>query len=191
MAGGYSGNVDLTSPKPARTCTKFDATPFDGRRVAAEPSPLASNRSVIIVASKLYVGNLSFRTTEDSLREAFSASGQNVTRVSIVMDRETGRSRGFAFVETASDEDARAIIQAWDGQDLDGRALRVNEAREREGGGGGRGGGFGGGFGGGGGRGGFGGGGGRGGFGGGGRDFSGRGGRGGGGGRSFGDDDRY
>ncbi len=134
------------------------------------------------MASKLYVGNLSFRTTEDSLRAAFSSNGHAVARVSIVTDRETGRSRGFAFVEMETDEGAQSAIQAWDGKDLDGRALRVNEAREREGGGGG---GFGGG---GGGRGGFGGGGGRGGFGGGGfgGGGGGRGGFGGGGGRSGG-----
>ena len=108
------------------------------------------------MASKLYVGNLSFRTTDQSLTEAFSSGGQQIVRASVVTDRETGRSRGFAFVEVASDEDAKAVIAAWDGKDLDGRALRVNEAREREAGGGGGGRGFGGG---GGGRGGFGGGG--------------------------------
>jgi RNA recognition motif-containing protein len=94
--------------------------------------------------SRLYVGNLSFDTNETSLRSAFSADGRNVTDVSIVMDRETGRPRGFAFVEMGSKADADAAIQALDGTQLDGRAIKVNEAKERTprpGGGGGRGGG--------------------------------------------------
>lgn len=104
---------------------------------------------------KLYVGNLSFRTTDDDLRNAFEQFGE-VSSASVVMDRETGRSRGFGFVEMANEEEGRAAIEALHGKDLDGRNLTVNEARPREaGGGGGRGG-----FGGGGGRGGFGGGGG-------------------------------
>jgi RNA recognition motif-containing protein len=104
---------------------------------------------------KLYVGNLSFKTTEDQLRQLFSQHG-DVTSASLVMDRETGRPRGFGFVEFANDEHAKAAIAALHGQNVDGRDLTVNEARPREGGGGGGGrGGFGGG-----GRGGFGGGGG-------------------------------
>jgi RNA recognition motif-containing protein len=120
---------------------------------------------------KLYVGNLSFKTTEQELHELFSQYGQ-VTSAQLVMDRETGRPRGFGFVEFANDEEAKAAINALNGQNMGGRDLTVNEAKPREGGGG-RGG-FGGG---GGGRGGFGGGGG-----GGGRSFGG----GGGGGRSGG-----
>ncbi|MBL8745689.1 MAG: RNA-binding protein [Phycisphaerae bacterium] len=121
---------------------------------------------------KLYVGNLSFKTSEQQLREAFEAFG-SVTSASLVMDRETGRPRGFGFVEFANDEEARAAIEGMNGKNIDGRDLTVNEARPREAGSGGGGrGGFGGGGGGGrGGRGGFGGGGGgggRGGFGGGG-----------------------
>jgi len=118
---------------------------------------------------KLYVGNLSFKTTEQELHELFSQYGQ-VTSAQLVMDRETGRPRGFGFVEFANDEEAKAAINALNGQNMGGRDLTVNEAKPREGGGG-RGG-FGGG-----GRGGFGGGGG-----GGGRSFGG----GGGGGRSGG-----
>ena len=107
----------------------------------------------------LFVGNLSFSTTESQLRELFEAHGE-VTSASLVMDRETGRPRGFGFVEFANDEHARAAIEALSGKNIDGRNLTVNEARPREGGGGGGGrGGFGGG-GGGGGRGGYGGGGG-------------------------------
>ncbi len=133
---------------------------------------------------KLYVGNLPFTITEDELRAAFEEVGE-VSSASILMDRETGRSRGFGFIEMANAEDGQKAIERWDGQPLNGRNLRVNEAREREGGGGG--GGYGGG--GGGGRGGFrGGGGGGGGYGGGGGGGRGgfRGG-GGGGGRDRGD----
>src|SRR5690606_5138514 len=84
------------------------------------------------VGTKLYVGNLNYNTTEESLREAFSANGREVTSVSIIMDRETGRSRGFAFVEMATSEAAQQAMQELDGQELDGRMLRINEARERE-----------------------------------------------------------
>ncbi len=124
---------------------------------------------------KLYVGNLSFNTSEQRLREIFEAHGE-VLSASLVMDRETGRPRGFAFVEMKDDNEARSAIEALNGQNIDGRDLTVNEARPREerGGGGGRG------FGGGGGRGfgggGGGGGGGRGGYGGGGGGGGGRGG---------------
>lgn len=104
---------------------------------------------------KLYVGNLSFSTTEDRLRELFSEFG-SVTSASLVMDRETGRPRGFGFVEFADDGQAKAAIAGLHGKNVDGRDLTVNEAKPREAGsGGGRGG-----FGGGGGRGGYGGGGG-------------------------------
>jgi RNA recognition motif-containing protein len=128
------------------------------------------------MGTRLYVGNLSFQTTEDSLRAAFEGDGRQVTDVKIMLDRDTGRSRGFAFVEMATEQDAQGAIQAMNGADVDGRPLRVNEAQPRQEGGRG---GFGGGGGGGGGRGGYsgGGGGGRGGFGGGGG--GGRGGRGG------------
>ncbi len=114
----------------------------------------------------IYVGNLAYNATEDEIRTAFAAFGQ-VTLVKVVRDRDTGRSRGFAFVEMEDGEGAQNAITQMNGKDLNGRNLVVNEARPREqgGGGGGRGG-YGGG--GGGGRGGYGGGGGRGGRGGGG-----------------------
>lgn len=92
------------------------------------------------MGTKLYIGNLSYNTTEESLRAAFGADGRGVTEVSIITDRETGRPRGFAFVQMASPADAQAAISALDGQQLDGRTLRVSEARERAGGGGGGGG---------------------------------------------------
>jgi len=90
--------------------------------------------------NKLYVGNMSFNSTEDDIRDAFAAHG-TVTSVTIVMDRETGRPRGFGFVEMGSDSEAQAAMQAMDGQSLDGRNLKVNVAKPREprgGGGGGR-----------------------------------------------------
>jgi len=92
------------------------------------------------MGTKLYVGNLSFNATEDALSEAFSQDSRKVSSVSIVTDRDTGQSRGFAFIEMASEGDAQAAIKAMDGQELDGRNLRVNEAQERKGGGGGGGG---------------------------------------------------
>ena len=93
------------------------------------------------MGAKLYVGNVNFSTTEDALREAFSANGRVVKSVLMPSDRETGRPRGFAFVEMGSDAEAQAAIQEMDGRELDGRQLRVNEAQERATGGGGGGGG--------------------------------------------------
>ena len=117
---------------------------------------------------KLYVGNLSFNTTNEDLHQLFSQAG-TVETANVVEDRDTGRSRGFGFVEMASKEEAEAAIAQFNGKEFGGRALTVNEARPREDRGGGRGGyGGGGNRGGGGGRGGYGGGGGRGGYGGGG-----------------------
>ena len=118
------------------------------------------------MSTKLYVGNLSFGVTSDDLQEHFAQAG-TVESAKVVEDRDTGRSRGFGFVEMSSSDEAQAAIEQFNGQDLDGRSLVVNEARPREEGGGG-GGGRGGRGGGGGGRGGYGGGGGRGGGGGGG-----------------------
>jgi RNA recognition motif-containing protein len=120
------------------------------------------------VSKKLYVGNIPFSTTEAELREMFEAHGE-VSSVSVITDRETGRPRGFAFVEMADADAADAAMRQLDGRNLGGRPLRVNEATSRPAGGGGGGGrSFGGG--GGGGRGGYGGGGGGGYGGGGGRD---------------------
>lgn len=94
---------------------------------------------------RIYVGNLSYSTTDDTLESAFAAFGP-VKSVAILHDRETGRSRGFGFVEMESDEHADAAIEALNGSDLDGRRLTVNEARPRnDSGGRGRGGGGGGG----------------------------------------------
>ncbi len=83
------------------------------------------------MGNRLYIGNLSFDTTEDSLRAALSEDGRGVKEVKVMMDRETGRPRGFAFAEMANDADAQAAINALDGTDLEGRSLKVNEAKER------------------------------------------------------------
>ena len=91
---------------------------------------------------KLYVGNLSFGTSKEDLQEMFAKAG-TVESVSLIEDRETGRSRGFGFVEMSTKEEGAAAIEQFNGKDLDGRALNVNEAKPREdrnggGGGGGR-----------------------------------------------------
>ena len=83
------------------------------------------------MAMKLYVGNLSYQTQESDLRDKFAQHGE-VVSANVVTDRDTGRSRGFGFVEMATDEDARKAIQALDGQELDGRNIKVNESRPRE-----------------------------------------------------------
>ena len=110
---------------------------------------------------RLYVGNLPYSASDASLRQMFEAHG-SVTSAQVIMDRDTGRSKGFGFVEMGSDSEAQAAITALNGKEVEGRALTVNEARPKTEGGGGRRGGFGGGGGGGGGggRGGYGGGGG-------------------------------
>ena len=103
--------------------------------------------------TNIYVGNLSFRATEDEIRQAFARFGE-VSKVSIIVDRETGRSRGFAFVEMPSGDEAKAAVEALNQQEVAGRRISCNEARPREerpaggggyGGGGGGGGGYGGG----------------------------------------------
>ena len=93
--------------------------------------------------TRLYVGNLSFNTTADGVRTAFQQFG-TVSDVHLVTDRETGRSRGFAFVTMGTTEEAAKAIEGMDGKTLDGRPLRVNEAEQRQarGGGGGGGGGY-------------------------------------------------
>ena len=80
---------------------------------------------------RLYVGNLSYGTTNESLNAAFSEFGA-VEEAVVIMDRDTGRSKGFGFVTMANDEEAKAAMAALDGKDMDGRSIRVNEARPME-----------------------------------------------------------
>jgi len=101
------------------------------------------------MGKKLYVGNLSYTVTDSELSELCAAHG-SVQSAQVIMDRDTGRSKGFGFVEMSSDQEAQAAIAALNGKEINGRTLTVNEARPKEGGGGGRSGG--GGYGGGGGR---------------------------------------
>jgi RNA recognition motif-containing protein len=94
------------------------------------------------MGKRLYVGNLTYGTTDATLRQLFEAHG-TVTSAQVIMDRDTGRSKGFGFVEMSNDDESQAAIAALNGQQVDGRALTVNEARpktEGGGGGGGRGG---------------------------------------------------
>jgi RNA recognition motif-containing protein len=91
------------------------------------------------VGKKLYVGNLGWGVTDSQLQELFAPYG-NVVSAQVIMDRDTGRSKGFGFVEMGSDQEAQAAIAGMHGQQVEGRALTVNEARPKEGGGGGGGG---------------------------------------------------
>lgn len=107
--------------------------PISGNSLTADEAYETSHMN-----SKLYVGNLSFKTTEDGLRDAFGQFG-NVTDVYVATDRETGRPRGFAFVTFSTAEESKLAIEKMHGVDLDGRAITVNEARPKEeNGGGGR-----------------------------------------------------
>ena len=90
------------------------------------------------MSTKLYVGNLAFGTTSEQLQELFAQAG-TVQSANVVEDRETGRSRGFAFVEMSTNAEAAAAIDQFNGKEIDGRALKVNEAKPRENRGGGRG----------------------------------------------------
>ncbi len=83
------------------------------------------------MSTKLYVGGIPYTSTEDSLKEAFSKAGE-VASASIIIDRMTGRSKGFGFVEMTNEEDAQKAIDMWNGQDFEGRTLTVNVARPLE-----------------------------------------------------------
>ena len=87
------------------------------------------------MSRNVYVGNLPYRITDEEVRSVFALDGREVVSVNLITDRETGRPRGFGFVEMANEEQAEATVQALDGHMLDGRPLKVNIARPREGGG--------------------------------------------------------
>ncbi len=99
------------------------------------------------MGTRLYVGNLSYNVTEPELKDVFGENGRNVKEVKVVLDRDTGRPRGFAFVEMTTDAEAAQAIETLNGREIQGRPINVSEARERapRSGGGGGGGGFGGG----------------------------------------------
>lgn len=103
-------------------------------RAGSRPSPLDLRRShrrkENLINSKLFVGNLNFQTTSDQIKEVFSGSGE-VLEVILPTDRNTGRPRGFAFVEYATEEQAKEAVEKFNGYQLDGRDLRVNEAEKR------------------------------------------------------------
>jgi len=88
------------------------------------------------MGNRLYVGNLPFSADESAVRSLFEQNERTVTEVKLITDRDTGRPRGFGFVEMGNNDDANKAIQELNGHELDGRALTVNEARERTGGGG-------------------------------------------------------
>jgi RNA recognition motif-containing protein len=97
------------------------------------------------MGTRLYVGNLSYNVTEPELKDAFGENGRNVKEVKVVLDRDTGRPRGFAFVEMTTDAEAAQAIETLNGREIQGRPINVSEARERAPRSGGGGGGFGGG----------------------------------------------
>ena len=132
----------------------FEAAPFESIRTwsfdryrFAEANPIRSfffipktGERYIYMSTKLYVGNLAFQTTSQELQDLFAQAG-TVQSASVVEDRDTGRSRGFAFIEMSTQEEATSAIEQFNGKEIGGRALKVNEAKPREtrGGGGGRG----------------------------------------------------
>jgi RNA recognition motif-containing protein len=148
-----TGGKTTFSLAPLTTQSRHDSVEF--RLFSDSFNDQTRDNETDQMSTKLYVGNLSYSTTEEVLRAAFEADGRKVSSISVITDRETGQPRGFAFVEMSSPADAEAAIAALDGQNLDGRRLRVSEARPRGSGGGGGGGGFARGGGGGGGGGGF------------------------------------
>ena len=108
----------LFSPRPTQT---------SATRTRGPERPPAKERAI---PAKVFVGNLSFQTTKERLQEFLTPAG-NIVECALPTDRETGRPRGFAFVEFASDAEAAACIEKFNGQELDGRALRVNSAEDR------------------------------------------------------------
>jgi cold-inducible RNA-binding protein len=103
----------------------------DGRERSGKKQSVYDKQSKVIMSTKLYVGNLSYNTTENQLQDMFGAHGP-VTSVDLIMDKFSGRPRGFGFVTMETKEGAEAAVQALNGKNVDGRDLTVNEARPRE-----------------------------------------------------------
>jgi len=141
---GPQPSPSIDDKEGARVMSAVERVPVEGVALSAptllETGPERRQRRPT-VSKKLYVGNLSYSTTSADLQELFAPFGK-VESASVVEDRDTGRSKGFGFVEMSSDDEAQAAISALNGKENGGRALKVNEARPREdrGGGGGRGG---------------------------------------------------
>ena len=129
---GDTGLVPATGPRPDR--------PDPGPELFVAPASSRSHEESFL-SKKIYIGNLPFSVTEQELRDLFGRHG-SIDSVSVITDRETGRARGFAFVEMSEESAASDAIRALDGSDMGGRPLRVNEAQDRRGGGGGGGGGY-------------------------------------------------
>lgn len=147
-AGGNEGNwwpilpdeSDIQQRQVNVANAVWRALPINVRRLKRGRKGAAES-----MAKKLFVGGLSWDTTDDGLRQAFAAHGE-ITEAKVITDRDTGRSRGFGFVTFAQDEDAKTAISKLDGTSLDGKTIKVNEAQEKSPRGGGRpGGGYGGG----------------------------------------------
>jgi RNA recognition motif-containing protein len=138
------GVFSYRSPFAAVRCLNSDESHGKSVTSSGATEPVNQTPDEDSVSMKLYVGNLPYTTSEEDLRTLFSQYG-NVESVAVITDRETGRSKGFGFVEFADDNEAKSAISALSGQEFSGRALTVNEARPKTGGGGGGRGGYGGG----------------------------------------------
>ena len=101
------------------------------RRGHQRRSPYKNKANIRLMAKKLYVGGLPYKTTDAELRDAFSKAGA-VDSATVIIDKMTGRSKGFGFVEMSNDNEAEAAIEMWNGKDFDGRTITVNEARPLE-----------------------------------------------------------
>ena len=140
-AGSYSFGLSALGPQRFPGALPWPKTLTPNPRdpnVAALFCRISHYFCKAIAVTKLYVGNLPFTATEDGVRTLFAAHG-TVEKVSLITDRDSGQPRGFGFVEMANSDASRAM-QALNGKDFDGRALKVNEAQDKGGGGGGRGG---------------------------------------------------
>jgi RNA recognition motif-containing protein len=132
----------LSIELPCGMLSKYRARLFDFRSSSRLARLVQNPTTEINQMTNIFVGNLSYQTTEQELEAAFTTYGA-VERASIVRDRETGQPRGFAFIEMTNKSEAIKAIQGLDGQDMNGRAIKVNEARPKEDRGSGGGGGFG------------------------------------------------